>query len=384
MFGALLRRYRVDAGLTQAALAERAGLSVRAVQHLEAGRGQPYQDTARRLADALPLDRAAREALHAASEPTPRRRNRRGTAVDLMLLYDRSEAENLKGVAEALQNDHGIHVLQATWGSVAAEHPQGLRGARAGAVFIGARGLGDWSSGALASALGRAVRDGEQSLIAVLLPGAPEPFDATTPPPPLNTRPWLDLRSGVEIAFAAQQLARTLRGSQDSLDAPRALGTAECPYRGLEAFDEEHADLFFGREAAIQRLLEQLKSSRFVAVVAPPGRGQAPPGRAGVLPPVPPSAGGGGPPRGGGQVPSGAGAGERARQRGVAVARTWQLPAHGGSHGARLAGAAPVGVAGTCAAGSILTPRMRRRSVRRSLHPLLRRTRAQPVHRQPA
>ena len=284
MFGALLRRYRVDAGLTQAALAERAGLSVRAVQHLEAGRGQPYQDTARRLADALPLDRAAREALHAASEPTPRRRNRRGTAVDLMLLYDRSEAENLKGVAEALQNDHGIHVLQATWGSVAAEHPQGLRGARAGAVFIGARGLGDWSSGALASALGRAVRDGEQSLIAVLLPGAPEPFDATTLPPPLNTRPWLDLRSGVEIAFAAQQLARTLRGSQDSLDAPRALAAAECPYRGLEAFDEEHADLFFGREAAVQRLLEQLKSCRFVAVIAPSGSGKSSLVRAGLLP----------------------------------------------------------------------------------------------------
>jgi WD40 repeat protein/transcriptional regulator with XRE-family HTH domain len=284
MFGALLRRYRVDAGLTQAALAERAGLSVRAVQHLEAGRGQPYQDTARRLADALPLDRTAREALHAASEPTPRRRNRRGTVVDLMLLYDSSEAENLKGVAEALQNDHGIHISEATWGSVAAEHPQGLRGARAGAVFIGARGLGDWSSGALATALGRAVRDGEQSLIAVLLPGAPEPFDATTLPPPLNTRQWLDLRSGVEIAFAAQQLARTLRGSQHSLDAPPALAASECPYRGLEAFDEEHADLFFGREAAVQRLLEQLKSSRFVAVIAPSGSGKSSLVRAGLLP----------------------------------------------------------------------------------------------------
>src|SRR5689334_22581970 len=88
LFAALLRRYRIDAGLTQAALAERAGLSVRAVQHLEAGRGQPYPDTARRLADALPIDGDAREALHAAGEPTPRRRTRRGAGVDLTLLFD--------------------------------------------------------------------------------------------------------------------------------------------------------------------------------------------------------------------------------------------------------------------------------------------------------
>jgi WD40 repeat protein/transcriptional regulator with XRE-family HTH domain len=284
MFGALLRRHRIDAGLTQAALAERALLSVRAVQHLEAGRGQPYQETARRLADALQLDRAAREALQAASEPTPRRRNRSGTAFDLILLSDSSEADHLKGFAEALQNDQGIHASPAIWGTDDGDHWQGLRGARACAVFIGARGLGDWSSGALAIALGRAVREGDQRMVAVLLPGAPEPFDATTLPPPLNTQPWLDLRSGVEIALAAQLLARMLRGSQDAIGAPPALVEAGCPYRGLEAFDEEHADLFFGREAAVQRLLEQLKGSRFIAVIAPSGSGKSSLVRAGLLP----------------------------------------------------------------------------------------------------
>ena len=50
-FGSVLRARRLEAGLTQAALAERAGLSVRAIQHLEAGMGQPYSDTARRLAE---------------------------------------------------------------------------------------------------------------------------------------------------------------------------------------------------------------------------------------------------------------------------------------------------------------------------------------------
>jgi WD40 repeat protein len=75
-----------------------------------------------------------------------------------------------------------------------------------------------------------------------------------------------------------------LRGSKDSLGALPALTVAECPYRGLEAFEEEHADLFFGREAAVQRLLEQLKSSRFVAVIAPSGSGKSSLVRAGLLP----------------------------------------------------------------------------------------------------
>jgi WD40 repeat protein/transcriptional regulator with XRE-family HTH domain len=284
LFAALLRQYRIDSGLTQAALAERAGLSVRAVQHLEAGRGQPYPDTARRLAEALPLDDAARAALHAAWEPTPRRRRRRGAAVDLVLLFDGADADHLQGLAQALENDHGIRASYTTWTSDAGGDPGRVPSAHACAVFVGDHGLGDWSSGALASVLNGGVRERDRNVIAVLLPGAPEPLDATTLPPPLNTRPWLDFRSGVDIALAAQQLARAIRGSQASLHGPLQPAAGECPYRGLEAFDEEHADLFFGRDAAVQRLLEQLKRSRFIAVIAPSGSGKSSLVRAGLLP----------------------------------------------------------------------------------------------------
>ena len=54
-FGVLLRQHRQDAGLTQSALAERAGLSARGVQNLERGLSQPYRDTARRLAEGMDL-----------------------------------------------------------------------------------------------------------------------------------------------------------------------------------------------------------------------------------------------------------------------------------------------------------------------------------------
>jgi len=72
-FGALLRRHREEAGLTQEALAERARLSVRAVSALERGVNRaPRPGTLRLLAGALGLAPAARAALVAAARPAPR------------------------------------------------------------------------------------------------------------------------------------------------------------------------------------------------------------------------------------------------------------------------------------------------------------------------
>ncbi len=71
-FGALLRRYRLDAGLTQEALAERAGVSVRNVQNLERGENRPLPDTARRLVTALGLEAAARTQMLTGAPPRRR------------------------------------------------------------------------------------------------------------------------------------------------------------------------------------------------------------------------------------------------------------------------------------------------------------------------
>ncbi len=67
-FGMLLRRYRLAAGLSQEALAERARLSVRAISDLERGvRRMPYRDTVAHLAAALGLDALERTALQEAA-----------------------------------------------------------------------------------------------------------------------------------------------------------------------------------------------------------------------------------------------------------------------------------------------------------------------------
>src|SRR5260370_18369991 len=63
-FGALLRSYRVAAGLSQEGLAERANLSRRTISDLERGvTTAPYRDTVALLADALALAESERAVL---------------------------------------------------------------------------------------------------------------------------------------------------------------------------------------------------------------------------------------------------------------------------------------------------------------------------------
>jgi len=69
-FGALLKRYRMAAGLTQEALAERASLSTRAVSDLERGLSRvPRYDTLDLLTTAMSLSAEQRAALFAAARP---------------------------------------------------------------------------------------------------------------------------------------------------------------------------------------------------------------------------------------------------------------------------------------------------------------------------
>jgi transcriptional regulator with XRE-family HTH domain len=63
-FEHLLKRHRIAAGLTQEALAERAGLSARAISDMEREvRTTPYRDTVSKLVQALDLPPAERALL---------------------------------------------------------------------------------------------------------------------------------------------------------------------------------------------------------------------------------------------------------------------------------------------------------------------------------
>src|SRR6266571_4518578 len=158
-----------------------------------------------------------------------------------------------------------------------------LQKSRACAVLIGESGAGDWEREEMVLAREQAASRQDFSLVPVLLPGLPEPFDPTMLPPFLAARRWVDLRSGIDEA-ALQVLAREVGGTPISREAVTLDDSP--PYRGLQTFDEEHARFFFGREADIQRLQERLKASRFLMILGPSGSGKSSLARAGLVPAI--------------------------------------------------------------------------------------------------
>jgi WD40 repeat protein len=79
----------------------------------------------------------------------------------------------------------------------------------------------------------------------------------------------------VETAFIIP--VETLRDVCPALRLP-----VECPYRGLQVFEREHADLYFGREVATQELMAMLSQRDFVALVGVSGSGKSSLVRAGL------------------------------------------------------------------------------------------------------
>jgi eukaryotic-like serine/threonine-protein kinase len=74
----------------------------------------------------------------------------------------------------------------------------------------------------------------------------------------------------------------------DVLDAAlspfRGLGAAESPFRGLLPFEERHSQVFFGREAEVEELVERLRSEPIIPVVGASGVGKSSFIHAGVVP----------------------------------------------------------------------------------------------------
>src|SRR5215471_15424532 len=57
-----------------------------------------------------------------------------------------------------------------------------------------------------------------------------------------------------------------------------------APYPGLRPFESHEAEIFFGREQHVDRLLEILQREHFLAVIGPSGSGKSSLVRAGMLP----------------------------------------------------------------------------------------------------
>jgi WD40 repeat protein/energy-coupling factor transporter ATP-binding protein EcfA2 len=210
------------------------------------------------------------------------------SAFDVFLSHNGRDKPVVERIALRLR-DAGLEPWLDIWhltpgGRWQEELAEGLAASRACAVFIGSHDLGNWELQELGVALNRAAKERDFRLFPVLLPGLSEPFDPSALPPFLATRTWVDFREGWDEERRFQGLVNAVRGVPLGPTQPAGRADDRPPYRGLETFDEEHADLFFGREGDVQRLLEKLKASRFLAVLGPSGSGKSSLVRAGLLP----------------------------------------------------------------------------------------------------
>ncbi len=82
--------------------------------------------------------------------------------------------------------------------------------------------------------------------------------------------------------------AEELRRSLETLGRPTLAREAlsENPYRGLRAFDSEHAAVFFGREREVAELVERLRRQPWLLVAGRSGAGKSSLARAGVAPAI--------------------------------------------------------------------------------------------------
>ena len=90
----------------------------------------------------------------------------------------------------------------------------------------------------------------------------------------------MNIASG-NIVCAAKQVSALLTQISSIFQAKPVDG--RCPYKGLNFFEEEDAELFFGRENLADDLVTRVKESRTVFITGPSGSGKSSLVRAGLI-----------------------------------------------------------------------------------------------------
>jgi WD40 repeat protein len=159
------------------------------------------------------------------------------------------------------------------------------------AVFVGPSGFGPWQNEEMRAAIARRVGDSKRRfrVIPVLLPGA-QRAERSSLPTFLVATTWVEFHGSLDDEEAFHRLVCGIRGVEPGVAPGHAIYEGQCPYRGLRVFDVDDAPLFFGREALIEWLLNELRRTtetqqvnRFLAILGSSGSGKSSLARAGLI-----------------------------------------------------------------------------------------------------
>jgi WD40 repeat protein len=206
------------------------------------------------------------------------------SSYDVFLSYSSDDHGVVEDIARKLR-DQGLEPFLDRWYLAPGMHwrsklEKTLGSCKAVAICVGPGEMGSWQQREVDVALDLQIRSPNLPVIPVLLPGCEPPLGF------LGPLTWVDLRSQT-LDLGIVILAKAARGEAPGPDLQKHLDAVRvsiCPYRGLLHFREEDAPFFFGREAAIDKLIDAVQRQPFVAVVGASGSGKSSVVRAGLVP----------------------------------------------------------------------------------------------------
>jgi WD40 repeat protein len=216
---------------------------------------------------------------------------------DVFLSHSSPDKPAVKLLGLRLKQEWGLKTWLDEWNLIPGEPWQAaiekaLADCATCAVFIGPAASGPWQNEEMRAAIDRQVRESQGGfrVIPVLLPGARRP-ERSRLPAFLEARTWVEFRDKLDDDEAFHRLVCGITGKEPGLRGDAETYEGQCPYRGLEAFDADHARFFFGREALTEWLTSALRAApgtaeenRFLAIVGASGSGKSSLARAGLLP----------------------------------------------------------------------------------------------------
>lgn len=204
------------------------------------------------------------------------------------LSHNSQDKPIVEKIAKWLEDESKLSVWLDKWNLIPGDPWQeeieiALDGSECCVVFLGPYGMGAWQNEEMRAAMEKRVSGKTLRVVPVLLPGAIRPDKESQLPPFLRRLTWVEFREDRQEEDSLHRLVCGIKGIKPGRDE-KEIKIHECPYRGLEVFREQDQRFFLGRDAVVQRLLDKLNKSRFLAVLGPSGSGKSSVVQAGLIP----------------------------------------------------------------------------------------------------
>jgi hypothetical protein len=210
--------------------------------------------------------------------------------IDVFLSHHSADKPAVEFLAQKLIQN-GVRLFLDKWHLVPGspwqeEIEKALDKSKTCAVFLGPHGPGTWENEEMRVALDNRVKGKMFRVFPVFLPGT-SASDRVNLPPFLKQFTWVDFTSDLNDPEAFRYLLSGVRGTipgppSGAISEPA--GSNRSPYRGIEPFRTDDADIFFGRDSLTRYLIERLRGRHFLAIIGPSGSGKSSLVRAGLIP----------------------------------------------------------------------------------------------------